>query len=173
MAISDVMSKSLISASSSIKAARMQNGIKKQMEDRAGVLEAEIRQEKGNAPEKQKELEKTEKKVSRVETMTMDTLSGMNTDLMKAAKEDKEKARAEKTAEKKKAERIAEQKRVGKKEQEKRLEEASDLENEEQTKDHEPDNELSNAGFVNIIADSLTPSTGTRDPIGTKVDVNA
>ena len=100
MAISDVMSKSLISASSSIKAARMQNGIKKQMEDRAGVLEAEIRQEKGNAPEKQKELEKIEKKASRVETMTMDTLSGMNTDLMKAAKEDKEKARAEKTAEK-------------------------------------------------------------------------
>ena len=100
MAISDVMSKSLISASSSIKAARMQNGIKKQMEDRAGVLEAEIRQEKGNAPEKQKELEKTEKKASKVETMTMDTLSGMNTDLMKAAKEDKEKARAEKTAEK-------------------------------------------------------------------------
>jgi len=145
MAISDVMSKSLISASSSIKAARMQNGIKKQMEDRAGVLEAEIKQEKGNAPEKQKELEKIEKKASRVENMTMDTLSGMNTDLMKAAKEDQEKNRAEKTAEKKKAERIAEQKRVGKKEQEKRGE----------------------------VADSLTPSTGTRDPIGTKVDVNA
>ena len=169
MAISDVMSKSLISASSSIKAARMQNGIKKQMEDRAGVLEAEIRQEKGNAPEKQKELEKTEKKISRVETMTMDTLSGMNTDLMKAAKEDKEKARAEKTAEKKKAERIAEQKRVGKKEQEK----ASDSENEEHIKDREPDNDPSNAGFLNIMADSMTPSTGTRDPIGTKVDVNA
>ena len=169
MAISDVMSKSLISASSSIKAARMQNGIKKQMEDRAGVLEAEIRQEKGNAPEKQKELEKTEKKVSRVETMTMDTLSGMNTDLMKAAKEDKEKARAEKTAEKKKAERIAEQKRVGKKEQEK----ASDSENEEHIKDREPDNDPSNAGFLNIMADSMTPGTGTIDPLGIKVDVHA
>ena len=169
MAISDVMSKSLISASSSIKAARMQNGIKKQMEDRAGVLEAEIRQEKGNAPEKQKELEKTEKKISRVETMTMDTLSGMNTDLMKAAKEDKEKARAEKTAEKKKAERIAEQKRVGKKEQEK----ASDSENEEHIKDREPDNDPSNAGFLNIMADSMTPGTGTIDPLGIKVDVHA
>ncbi|MCR5236137.1 MAG: hypothetical protein K6E34_02905 [Lachnospiraceae bacterium] len=169
MAISDVMSKSLISASSSIKAARMQNGIKKQMEDRAGVLEAEIKQEKGNAPEKQKELEKTEKKASGVENMTMDTLSGMNTDLMKAAKEDKEKARAEKTAEKKKAEKQADEKRANKKDQEK----ASDSENEEHIKDREPDNELSNAGFVNTIADSLTPSTGTRDPIGTKVDVNA
>ena len=169
MAISDVMSKSLISASSSIKAARMQNGIKKQMEDRAGVLEAEIKQEKGNAPEKQKELEKTEKKASRVENMTMDTLSGMNTDLMKAAKEDKEKARAEKTAEKKKAERIAEQKRVGKKEQEK----ASDSENEEHIKDREPDNDPSNAGFLNIMADSMTPGTGTIDPLGIKVDVHA
>ena len=147
----------------------MQNGIKKQMEDRAGVLEAEIRQEKGNAPGKQKELEKTEKKISRVETMTMDTLSGMNTDLMKAAKEDKEKARAEKTAEKKKAERIAEQKRVGKKEQEK----ASDSENEEHIKDREPDNDPSNAGFLNIMADSMTPGTGTIDPLGIKVDVHA
>lgn len=173
MAISDVMSKSLISASSSIKAARMQNGIKKQMEDRAGVLEAEIKQEKGNAPEKLKELEKTKKKASRVDSMTMDTLSGMNTDLMKAAKEDQEKARAEKAAEKRKAERIAEQKRVEKKEEEKRLEEASDLENGEQIKDLEPDKEPSNSGFVNFIADSMTPSTGTNDPIGAKVDVNA
>ena len=38
-------------------------------------LEAEIKQEKGNAPEKQKELEKTEKKAAKVENMTLDTLS--------------------------------------------------------------------------------------------------
>ena len=169
MAISDVMSKSLISASSSIKAARMQNGIKKQMEDRAGVLEAEIKQEKGNAPEKQKELEKTEKKASKVESMTMDTLSGMNTDLMKAAKEDREEERAEK----KKAEKTAEQKRADKKEQEERLEKATKMDNEEHIDGREPDNDPLNAGFVDIIADSMTPSTGTVDPIGTKVDVNA
>ena len=147
----------------------MQNGIKKQMEDRAGVLEAEIRQEKGNAPEKQKELEKTEKKASRVESMTMDTLSGMNTDLMKAAKEDQEKNRAEKTAEKKKAEKQADEKRANKKDQEK----ASDSENEEHIKDREPDNDPSNAGFLNIMADSMTPGTGTIDPLGIKVDVHA
>lgn len=164
MAISDVMSKSLISASSSIKAARMQNGIKKQMEDRAGVLEAEIRQEKGNAPEKQKELEKTEKKVAKVESMTMDTLSGMNTDLMKAAKEDQEKARTEKAAEKKKAE---------KKELEERMEKASNTDNGEYIEDRVPDNDPQSAGFVNVVADSMTPSTGTIDPLGAKVDVNA
>lgn len=158
MAISDVMSKSLISASSSIKAARMQNGIKKQMEDRAGVLEAEIRQEKGNAPEKQKELEKTEKKASKVENMTLDTLSAINSDLKKTAKEDLEEARAEKRAEKKKAEKSAEQKRA---------------EKEERIKDSEPNNNPTDTVFVNIIADSMTPSTGTIDPIGTKVDVNA
>lgn len=173
MAISDVMSKSLISASSSIKAARMQNGIKKQMEGRAGVLEAEIRQEKGNAPEKQKELEKTEKKASKVESMTMDTLSGMNTDLMKAAKEDQKKARAEKAAEKKKADNIAEKKRSEKKEQEERLENSTDRENEERIKDCGIDNGPSNAVFVNVTADSMTPSTGTIDPLGAKVDVNA
>ena len=158
MAISDVMSKSLISASSSIKAARMQNGIKKQMEDRAGVLEAEIRQEKGNAPEKQKELEKTEKKAAKVENMTLDTLSAINSDLKKTAKEDLEEARAEKRAEKKKAEKSAEQKRA---------------EKEERIKDSEPNNNPTDTAFVNIIADSMTPSTGTIDPIGTKVDVNA
>ncbi len=102
MAISNVMSNSLISANCSIKAARMQNGIKKQMEDRGGVLESEIKQEKGNAPEKQKELEKIEKKAAKVENMTIDTLSEANTDLMKAAKEDQEKARSEKGEEKKK-----------------------------------------------------------------------
>ena len=172
MAISNVMSKSLISASSSIKAARMQNGIKKQMEDRAGVLEAEIKQEKGNAPEKQKELEKTEKKAAKVENMTMDTLSEANTDLIKAAKEDQEKARSEKRAEKKKAERIAKQKRADKKELEEKLEKASDSENEEHIKDRKPNNDPSDTGFVNILADSMTPSTGTIDPIGTKIDVN-
>ena len=173
MAISDVMSKSLISASSSIKAARMQNGIKKQMEDRAGVLEAEIRQEKGNAPEKQKELEKTEKKASKVESMTLDTLSAINSDLKKTAKEDLEEARAEKRAEKKKAEKSAEQKRADKKEREERMEKSSDPEKEERIKDSEPNNNPTDTVFVNIIADSMTPSTGTIDPIGTKVDVNA
>lgn len=159
MAISDVMSKSLISASSSIKAARMQNGIKKQMEDRAGVLEAEIKQEKGNAPEKQKELEKTEKKAAKVENMTLDTLSAINSDLKKTAKEDLEEARAEK--------------RADKKEREERMEKSSDPEKEERIKDSEPNNNPTDTVFVNIIADSMTPSTGTIDPIGTKVDVNA
>ena len=155
MAISDVMSKSLISASSSIKAARMQNGIKKQMED------------------KQKELEKTEKKAAKVENMTLDTLSAINSDLKKTAKEDLEEARAEKRAEKKKAEKSAEQKRADKKEREERMEKSSDPEKEERIKDSEPNNNPTDTVFVNIIADSMTPSTGTIDPIGTKVDVNA
>ena len=151
----------------------MQNGIKKQMEDRAGVLEAEIKQEKGNAPEKQKELEKTEKKAAKVENMTLDTLSAINSDLKKTAKEDLEEARAEKRAEKKKAEKSAERKRADKKEREERMEKSSDPEKEERIKDSEPNNNPTDTVFVNIIADSMTPSTGTIDPIGTKVDVNA
>ena len=65
MSVSNVMSSSLISAANSMKVARMQNGIKKQMEDRAGVLEAEIKQEKGNAPEKGRSLKRLRKRLPR------------------------------------------------------------------------------------------------------------
>jgi sRNA-binding protein len=105
--------------------------------------------------------------------MTLDTLSEINCDLKKTAKEDLEEARAEKRAEKKKAEKSAEQKRADKKEREERMEKSSDPEKEERIKDSEPNNNPTDTVFVNIIADSMTPSTGTIDPIGTKVDVNA
>ena len=172
MAISNVMSQSLISASSSIKMARAQNGIKKQMEDRAGVLEAEIKQEKGNAPEKKKELEKTEEKASKVEASAMDTLSGLNSDLKRAAKEDQETARTEKAAEKKKAEKTAEKKRADKKEQEERLEKASDTENGEKLNGLNSGADPIEAVFVDIKADTMTPSAGTIATTGNKVDLN-
>ena len=69
MSVSNVMSSSLISAVNSMKVARMQNGIKKQMEDRAGVLEAEIKQEKGNAPEKRRSLKRLRKRLPRSEEL--------------------------------------------------------------------------------------------------------
>ena len=45
MAISNVMTRSLLSASSAMKQVRAQEGIKKQMEGKAGVLKAEIKQD--------------------------------------------------------------------------------------------------------------------------------
>ena len=47
MAISNVMTRSLLSASSAMKQVRAQEGIKKQMEGKAAVLKAEIKQDSG------------------------------------------------------------------------------------------------------------------------------
>lgn len=101
MAISNIMTRSLISAGNSIKTARMQNGIQKQLDDRAGVLEAEISQEKGNAPEKQKELLKTEEKAAKVGEATMTTLSDTNKTITEGAKEDQRSSADEKDTSKK------------------------------------------------------------------------
>jgi hypothetical protein len=97
MSISNVMSRSLVSASSSIKMAQMQNAVKRQMEGHAGVLKAEIKQDKGKSPEKEKELEETEKKAAEVKESTMNALSEMNNNLKEAAKEDPFSARRERT----------------------------------------------------------------------------
>ncbi len=43
MALSNVMTRSLVSASSSMKQVKAQHAIKSQMEGKAGVLEAEIK----------------------------------------------------------------------------------------------------------------------------------
>lgn len=104
MAISNIMTRSLISAGNSIKTARMQNGIQKQLDDRAGVLEAEISQEKGNAPEKQKELLRTEENAAKVGEATMATLSDTNRTIEEGAREDQRISAEEKDISKKNAE---------------------------------------------------------------------
>ena len=60
MALSNVMTRSLISASSSMKQVKAQHAIKSQMEGKAGVLEAEIKQDScrgGDVTKKKEELE--------------------------------------------------------------------------------------------------------------------
>ena len=186
MAITNVMSRSLMSANSSMKIARIQNHVKKQMESRAGVLKAEIKQEGGKdkAPEKQKELEETEKNVVKVNETTMNTLSGMNDDLKEAAKADQEEMRAQKAAEKKKAEKAAAKKKEEKKAQEERLEkttEAKASEDSEESKEAgvsvtgevSADIPSSEHVTINITSEGITPSVHTAEPIGAKVDVKA
>ena len=173
MSVSNVMSSSLISAANSMKVARMQNGIKKQMEDRAGVLEAEIKQEKGNAPEKKKELEKTEKKAAEVGGAAMDTLSEVNSTMKKAAKEDLEAAKEEKAAEKKQREETAAKRKEKQKAQEEILEKAAQNSSLYDTDDTDGSDKATLPGSVNIVADSITPSSGTNDHLGMKVDINA
>ena len=181
MAISNVMSQSLISASSSMKMARMQNGVKKQMEGHAGVLRAEIKQDGGNDPKKQKELEETEEKAAKVETSTMNTLSDMNKDLRAAAKQDQEEIRAEKAAEKKKAEKAAEKKKAEKKAQEERLEKAAqakiatDVDGTEVSAETKTTDSAGVSGSisVDITSEGVTPSTDVATTVGAKVDVKA
>ena len=59
MALSNVMTRSLISASSSMKQVKAQHAIKSQMEGKAGVLEAEIKQDSGRGGDvtKKKEID--------------------------------------------------------------------------------------------------------------------
>ena len=117
MGLTNVMSRSLLSAQMSMKTAKLQHGVKKQMDGRAGVLEAEIKLDSGrggDVTKKKEELEKVEEKAADLENTQMNLLSEMNDNLKKAAEADAEEQRAEKAAEKKKAQ---------KEEQEERLEE--------------------------------------------------
>ena len=182
MSISNVMSRSLVSASSSMKMARMQNAVKKQMEGHAGVLKAEIKQDKGKSPEKEKELEETEKKAAEVKESTMNALSKMNNNLKEAAKEDLAETRAEKAAEKKKAEKAAEKKKAEKERQEESRKTSADetAESTDETAEATTDITLSaptavatEGASINIVSDGITPSSGTGNLVGVKVDLKA
>ena len=109
MAISNVMTNSIVSASSAMKQIKAQQGIKKQMEGKAGVLMAEIKQDSGrggDTAKKEEELAVMEKKVTDIGTMQMNQISEMNKNLNEASKADaEEQKRAEKLEEKRKEKR--------------------------------------------------------------------
>ena len=102
MALSSIMTRSLLSANTSRQIAHVQHSVKKQMDGHAGVLEAEIKLDGargGDTKKKQEELEETQKKAAELTKTTVNTLAEANEDLQKAAKEDQEVQRAEKAAE--------------------------------------------------------------------------
>ena len=112
MALSNIMTRSLLSASSSMKQVKAQHAIKSQMEGKAGVLEAEIKQDSntgGNATKKKEELAHFQQKVSELGKQEMSQLSELNSNMNEAAKADaeeqKQNERIEKEREKKRAER--------------------------------------------------------------------
>ncbi len=153
MALSGIMTTSLLSANNSMKIARVQQGSKIQMDGHAGVLDAEIKLDSargGEVRKKQEELEETKKKASEIEESTMNTLSAAAGDLKKAAKEDLEARRAEKAEEKKKAEEAAEKKKAEKK----ATEEGTSIE----------------GATINVVVDGVTPSAGTTGTVGVSVD---
>lgn len=112
MAISNVMTKSLVSASSAMKQIKAQQGIKKQMEGKAGVLKAEIKQDSGrggDTAKKEEELATVEKKATDIGNMQMDQMAEMNKSMNEASKADAEEQKRteklEEQREKKRAER--------------------------------------------------------------------
>ena len=192
MAISNAMSTSMISASNSMKIARIQKSVKSSMDGHAGVLKAEIAQDGargGNVEKKKAQLEAVEEKSSKVKEQTMNTLSDMNDNMKKAAKADAEETKEREAAEKKKAdkkqaEKTAEKKKAEKKAQEERIENLAGKNNSmitgEETDTPTESNEvnpvsLSNttSSSIDIEVDRVTPSNGNAESVGVKVDVLA
>ncbi len=168
MAISNVMSESLISAGNAVKMAEIRRGLTKELEAKAGVLSAEIKLDGGRGADtgkKEKELEKTEEKASGISAKSTEVLSEMNNELQSVAKEDLE----EKRAEKKRTEKAAEKKKTEKAEQERKSEKASD----KKAKETGLNEGARETGSVNIAADGIRPETGLVEAVGTKVDVKA
>ena len=172
MAFTNIMTQSLLSANTSMKIARVQQGAKNQMDGHAGVLDAEIKLDSargGDVKKKQEELEETKKKASELEASTVNTLSAANDDLKKAAKEDQEAKRAEKAAEKKKAEKKTEEERI-----EKIRTSASETgETPEGVDTVSAEGTVFGSSTINVVVDSVTPSSGSTGTVGVKVDVEA
>ena len=121
MAISNVMTKSLVSASSAMKQIKAQQGIKKQMEGKAGVLKAEIKQDSGRSGDtakKEEELAAVEKKATDIGNMQMNQMAEMNKNMNEASKADAE--------EQKRAEKLEEQREKKRAERKEHLEELSE-----------------------------------------------
>jgi len=174
MSLSNVMSKSLISAGNSMQMARIQHGIKQKMDNEAGVLNAEIKLDGGrggDVKKKKEELKEAEEKAAEMNAATADTLSDMNKDIRKAAEKDLEESRLQK----KQAEKAAER-RAAKEEQEKRIAEAARRDTAETLENAETDAAAEHGkgiagNVVDIAADGITPSTGTVKAVGVSVDV--
>lgn len=179
MSLSGIMTKSLLSANSSMQTARVQQSAKKQMDGRAGVLNAEINLDGargGDTKKKQEALEETKKKASALEETAINTLNVANEDMKKAAKEDQEVQRAEKAAEKKKTEKAAEKKKAAKEAAEERIEkiaESTAIETVDAVQITSPDGKMQDSASVDVVVDSVTPSTVSAESIGAKLDIKA
>ncbi len=168
MAISGIMSQSLISAGNSMKMAEIRQGLNKDLENRAGVLNAEIKLDGGRGADtrkKEEEIEKTEEKASKVNAEAMNSLSEINNELRSAANselaERAEKKQAEKISEKRKAEK-EEQAKQRKKMEEKNAGETGNIGSGEIAEGNT---------VVNCIADGVTPVSGVVEDVGRKVDI--
>ena len=89
--LSQASMQAMISADSSVKQAKVQSSTATQLEGRAGVLESEIKQDKGsgaNTGKKEEELADLQVKAQSATAAQMSTLADANKTMEEAAKED-------------------------------------------------------------------------------------
>ena len=174
MALSNVMSQSLISAGNSMKMARIQHGIKDKADNEAGVLDAEIKLDGGrggDVTKKKEKLKESEEKAAEMNAAAAETMGGLKKGLKRAAEEDlketiEEKRQAEKAAERKEA----------KKAQEKKLSEKAGNDADKAVEKTDTDSSIGSGivisgNVIDLAADGLTPSTGIDKVAGENVDV--
>ena len=97
MGLSQVSMQAIISAEASMKQAKVQGSVATQMKGRAGVLEAEIKQDagQGNTEKKEEELAELKEKAQSATSAQMSTLAEANKTMEEAAKADKNTEAAE------------------------------------------------------------------------------
>lgn len=183
MALSSIMTGALLSANTSRQIAHVQSAVKTRMDGHAGVLDAEIKLDSargGDVTKKKEELEETQKKAAELAETTINTLTTANEDLKKAAKEDQEVQRAERTAEKKKTEKAAEKKKAEKEAAEERIEKAAEASATETTEATEGVRVVATEGTtgehvsIDIVSEGVTVNTGNVSvTAGNNVDVKA
>ena len=136
MALTNVMTQSLISASTSMKQIQLQQGVKKQMDGKAGVLDAEIKRDEASGADttkKKEELAETQKRSEDIANNNMEQIAETNKEMQKAREADatlqKENERAEAAREKKKTERKQQEQHLQEAASERRAEEADRVAN--------------------------------------------
>ena len=136
---------------------KVQGAIKSQMEGKAGVLKAEIKQDagRGDVEKKKEELAAVEAKAQDIEASQMSAISGINKKLEEAAKEDQKAAKTE-----------------GKIDKKDNTEKTKAAEGKDEATETEEQEQIQNEDIPippNNLPDGV--DIGTSEPIGNNVDV--
>lgn len=163
--MSSASMQAIISADSSMDQVKVQGVVKSQMEGRAGVLKAEIKQDGargGDVEKKKEELAEVEAKAEDITASQMSALSDINKTLEEAAKEDQK--AASKTDDKDKTEKKDKSDKSDKTDEAGKTEDSEGISNGDPVKEHEEAD-----GATNPVPEGVTVSTS--EPVGNNVDV--
>ena len=131
MAITNVMTQSLISAGNTMKQIQLQQSVSKELKGKEGVLDSEIKRDEASGADttaKKEELAETEKKVDDIANKQMTQMSEMNKDMKEAAKADAEEQKRNEKLEAQREAKRAERKKQAEQLQEKSTERAAENE---------------------------------------------